>query len=163
MDNIIEERLFEVLPKDSYGFGQNIKSRLSYRNDKYYTLRIFNCFGPGEPRTRLIPKYLASESQFKIRDDRYFDYFGIDDLYTVVKHFTTATYKYAGLRDINCVYKDKVKISEFLSAFCETRGISNDGWAIESSSDLHYTGSGEKLNSLGLDLLGLKKCLERYR
>lgn len=163
LDRIVESRITERMPKDSYGFGQNIKSRLALHRDNYYTLRIFNCFGLGEPKTRLIPRFLASNSQFKIVNDRYFDYFGIDDLYTVVKHFSTVTYRYTPLRDINCVYNDKIKISEFLAMFCETRGISNDGWAIESSSDIHYTGSGDKLVNLGIDLLGLRKCLERYR
>jgi hypothetical protein len=106
---------------------------------------------------------LASDAEFKLSNDRYFDYFGIDDLYTVVKHFSTATYRYTPLHDVNCVYLDKIKISEFLSMFCETRGISNDSWSIESTSDLHYTGSGDKLVNLGIDLLGLEKCLERYR
>lgn len=163
LDRVAESKITERMPKDSYGFGQNIKSRLSRHRDNYYTLRIFNCFGPGEPKTRLIPRFLASESEFKISNDRYFDYFGIDDLYTVVKHYSVAKYRYTALRDINCVYNDKIKISEFLAMFCETRGISNDSWAIESSSDIHYTGGGDKLVNLGLDLLGLRKCLERYR
>ena len=163
LEKISESRIYDRLPADSYGFGQNIKSRLSSQRDNYYTLRIFNCFGPGEPKTRLIPRFLASDAEFKLSNDRYFDYFGIDDLYTVVKHFSTATYRYTPLRDVNCVYLDKVRISEFLSMFCKTRGISNDSWSIESTSELHYTGSGDKLANLGIDLLGLEKCLERYR
>jgi hypothetical protein len=72
-------------------------------------------------------------------------------------------YRYTMFRDVNCVYLDKIKISEFLAMFCKSRGISNDSWSIESSSDIHYTGGGDKLVNLGLDLLGLEKCLERYR
>ena len=163
IDAAPESYITDVMPADSYGFGQNIKSRLSLHRENFYTLRIFNCFGPGEPKSRLIPRFLASEAQFRLKDDRHFDYFGIDDLYTVVKHFSVTNYRYAALRDVNCVYRDKIKISDFLSTFCETRGIGNDSWMIDSVHENNYTGSGEKLDSLGLDLIGVKKCLERYR
>ena len=73
-----EEEIWHRLPKDCYGLSQNLRSRLSWSNDKFYNLRIFNCFGSGEIATRIFPKFLANfDKQFFITDNRYFDYFKI--------------------------------------------------------------------------------------
>ena len=84
INNASEFEIFSHLPSDSYGFGQNIKSRLCFEKDNFYTIRIFNCFGQREKETRLFPRLLSNQ---KITiHDRYFDYFSISDLCTVVDH-----------------------------------------------------------------------------
>jgi nucleoside-diphosphate-sugar epimerase len=163
MNCIDEAELFRSMPADSYGFGQNIKARLCAGRENFYTLRIFNCFGPGEQATRLLPRFIAAKSEFKISNDRYFDYFGIDDLYTVVKHYSVVKNIPAVLKDINCVYKDKIKISDFLGAYCDIHNIPRQYYSIDSTADINYTGNGEKLQALGLDLIGLNSSLERYK
>lgn len=163
MDSIDESELFRSMPADSYGFGQNVKARLCNSRENFYTLRIFNCFGAGEQGTRLLPRFMEAKSEFKIFNDRYFDYFSIDDLYTVVKHYSVVKNITNGFKDINCVYKDKVRISDFVGAYCDIHNIPKQYYSIDSTSDLNYTGSGEKLNALGLDLVGLHVSLERYK
>lgn len=152
IDNAAEDDIFTVLPADSYGFGQNIKSRLCHERDNFYTLRIFNCFGTHEADTRILKR-----PEFKITD-RYFDYFGIDDLITVVEHYLTADNL---PKDINCVYENKIKVSDFVKLYCK---IKNDDRDIEivANIDINYTGRAKNLSKLKLNLLGVEKCLMNY-
>ena len=152
IDNAAEEDIFKVLPTDSYGFGQNIKSRLCYERDNFYTLRIFNCFGTHEADTRILKR-----PEFKITD-RYFDYFGIDDLITVVEHYLTADNL---PKDINCVYENKIKVSDFVKLYCSIKNDARDIDIVEGI-DINYTGRAKNLSKLKLNLLGVEKCLMNY-
>lgn len=156
IDNATEETIFNVLPNDSYGFGQNIKSRLCFKKDNFYNLRIFNCFGLGEIKTRIFPKMI--ESKIKIYDDRYFDYFCVKDLCSVVDNCINSSWD---LKDINCVYSDKFKISEVANKFCRYQNLDYSPEVI-STSDKNYTGDATLLNSLGIKLFGLEHGLENY-
>lgn len=155
----LEEELFNEMPLDSYGWGQNLKSRLCYDKDNFYTIRIFNCFGKGEPEGRIFPRYLSKSETIKITNDRYFDYFGIQDLCTVIKSCIEDSWDF---KDVNAVYEDKYKISEVLSKFCEFNGLDKD-FEICSVSNNNYTGNFEKLKSLNLPLLGLNTALKNYQ
>jgi GDP-L-fucose synthase len=117
-----EISIFDRLPTDSYGFGQNIKSRLCFYERNFYTLRLFNCFGSGELSTRIFPKFLSkqNEDRFEIQNDRYFDYFSIDDLCKVVDSFILNNHT---VKDVNCVYSNKFKISEVLDTFCAVNNL----------------------------------------
>lgn len=154
-----EETIFNCLPKDSYGFGQNIKSRIAAETPGFYNLRIFNCFGKGEIKTRIFPKLLTDTLDgFAISNDRYFDYFCIQDLCTVVEHFVNNNEL---AYDVNCVYKNKYKISEVAKMFLTLHKIDKE-IIIESTSDNNYTGSGERLSELELPLIGLVQGLKNY-
>lgn len=149
--------IFKVLPADTYGFGQNVKSRICYETDNFYTIRIFNCFGQGEISTRLFPKYLDS-STFSINNDRYFDYFSIQDLCTVVEHCVNNTWS---IKDVNAVYSDKYKISEVLNKFCRLQNL-EPKFTVDSTSLNNYTGDSDPLNSLGITVQGLLHGLKNY-
>ena len=45
IDNVSESEIFNRMPRDSYGWGQNMKSRICAQTDNFYNIRIFNCFG----------------------------------------------------------------------------------------------------------------------
>jgi GDP-L-fucose synthase len=157
IDRVEESQLFNRMPKDSYGWGQNMKSRICADTDRFYNIRIFNCFGRGEPSTRLFPRYLNSDS-FTITNDRYFDYFSIQDLCRVVENCATHVWM---IKDVNAVYNEKYKISEVLSKFCELQNI-KPNFSITSTSENNYTGNGYKLSSLKIELLGLEHGLRSY-
>jgi len=156
--NVKEEELFSRFPTDSYGFSQNIKSRLCSEKDNFYNLRIFNCFGRGEIPTRIFPKYLTRSGPLEITNDRYFDYFCIQDLYTVINEFALNT---QSVKDVNCVYKDKFKISQVLEKFCTVNELPSE-FNVTSNSSTNYTGSGELLDSLNFNLIGLDQGLANY-
>jgi nucleoside-diphosphate-sugar epimerase len=149
--------IFKVLPTDSYGFGQNMKSRVCLETDNFYTIRIFNCFGQGEIVTRLFPKYLKSDN-FSISNDRYFDYFSIQDLCLTVEHCINNTW---AVKDVNAVYPTKYKISEILGKFCTLNNL-EPKFTVDSTSTNNYTGSSNPLNSLAIKLHGLEYGLKNY-
>lgn len=155
-----EELLHHYLPADSYGFSQNIKSRLCADKKDFYNLRIFNCFGKGEPSTRIFPRFISkqSEDRFEITDDRYFDYFCIQDLCTVVENFVVKDQLFP---DVNCVYNEKYKISDVVKMFANIHNL-KDNIAVVSTSNKNYTGNGKKLESFNFNLIGLEEGLRLY-
>jgi GDP-L-fucose synthase len=158
IDCALESDIFNVLPNDAYGFNKNIVSRLiADTSDKFFTLRIFGCFGPNEWQTRLLKRFLASSS-FTLDNDRYFDYVSIEDFLLVVKH---AIDNRIINFDCNVVYNDKLLLSQFLREFCNVHNIENN-FVVSSTSDKNYTGSATLLNSLNLQLSGLHAGLKNY-
>lgn len=159
IDHAPESLIFQRLPQHSYGFGHNIRSRLCSQKFKFYTLRIFGCFGPREKATRLLPRFLASGNEFTLDQDRYFDYISVQDLCSVVKSFVDNDHEVA---DVNCVYPgEKIKLSAFLEQFKTAHSIDKK-IHIGSTSVNNYTGDGQKLNSLGIKLDGLELGLRNY-
>ena len=152
-----EMEIFDVLPQDSYAFGQNMKSRMCYNRYNFYTLRIFNCFGNGEIPTRIFPRILKNSS-IEITNDRYFDYFSIQDFLKVVDHFVDTDPVF---KDVNCVYQEKYKISQVAEKFCKLNNVKSE-YIVLSESNNNYTGSGEKLAALEIPLDGLEKGLSEY-
>lgn len=155
-----EEQIFSVMPIDSYGFGQNMKSRIIWDTPDFYTIRIFNCFGLGEIPTRIFPKLLQSsqEQPVKITNDREFDYFGIRDLCKLTEYVLHNKPKY---KDINAVYTEKYKISDVLEKFCTLNNLDHN-YEIDSTGGNRYTGSGRILSDLPVQLLGLEHGLRYY-
>lgn len=160
INRVNESDIFHVLPKDSYGLGHNLKSRLCYDKDNFYTLRIFNCFGSGEIPTRIFPRFLNKEKGklFQIVNDREFDYFSIQDLCTVVEHYV---YNNNLPKDVNCVYEKKYKISQAMKLFCQMQNLPQD-ICITSTSMNNYTGNDQLLRSLKLPLSGLNYGFKNY-
>ena len=152
-----ETDLFKVLPEDYYGLSQNLRSRLCVNNN-FYNLRIFNCFGFGEIKTRIFPKILESDKPFTIVDDRYFDYFSIHDLCVVVEHFLTND---PSITDVNCVYETKLLISEVVKKFNDIHNLQKE-ILVQNRSPRNYTGDYKNLASLNLNLQGLESGLKNY-
>lgn len=153
-----ESDIFVKKPNDFYGLSQNLRSQLCFSTENFYNLRIFNCFGRNEISTRIFPRLLSSQYEFPINNDRYFDYFSIQDLCTVVDYFVCNT---SAVKDINCVYTKKYLISEVANKFIDMHKL-NFQIKIESKSNLNYTGDASKLNALGLNLNGLEHGLANY-
>lgn len=158
IENARETDIFVKLPEDSYGYGHNIMSRLCYEKDNFMTLRIFGCFGANEKNTRLIPKLLSTNEIFKISNDRFFDYISIQDLCIVTEYIIKND---VDLKDINCVYSQKIKLSDFLKTFIDIHAIKNK-IIIESESKFNYTGDSFRIDNLKIDLSGLNFGIQNY-
>ena len=154
--SVSEEEIFSRTPNDSYGYSKNTISRLCKDKDNFYTLRLFGCFGSAEPEFRLFKKF-KNQNEISIRD-RYFDYFSAEDYFRVVDYYINNN---SLPKDINCVYKSKLLLSTILNEFAKHH-CSNSKITITGTDFNNYTGDGQKLNSLNIDLLGLNKSLERY-
>lgn len=152
-----EEQIFLKTPTDHYGLSKNIVSRMSYNTDNFYTLRLFGLFGKTESKSRLLKKVLAGE-HIEI-NDRYFDYFYIKDLIPILDYFINKTPKY---KDINVVYPEKIRLSNFINQFCEIHGLTKSNIRISDTPGLSYTGSSSKLINLPINFSGLLQGLKDY-
>jgi len=160
IDLAMEHEIYNRFPIDSYGLGQNLRSRLADSTENFYNLRIFNCFGQGEISTRIFPKFLNTATDFRITDNRFFDYFSIHDLIQVVDYYLNETTPF--YKDINCVYPNKYRINEVLEMFRDIHNIKTK-IVIDTESKNNYTGDWKKLNNLPIKLTGLVRGLQDYK
>jgi GDP-L-fucose synthase len=151
IDRVEEGDIFYRYPKDSYGYSKNKISRISVELDNAYILRVFGCFDHTEPNFRLFAKHLNGD--LKSIDDREFDYISADDL---TKILLEVIFNDNIPRDINCVYREKLYLSDILNR------VSLSPFKINSVSEKNYTASGKLLSSLNLDLIGLDRSIQNY-
>lgn len=160
INNVLEIEITHKLPKDSYGYAKNIIARsIQSSNDKFVNLRIFGCFGNNELETRLLKRYVSTTDQvFYLNDDRYFDYISVQDYVKIVEYVIENRITKL---DCNCVYENKLLLSEFLSLFSTLKMIKTK-IIVQSTSEYNYTANSTILNSLNLRLLGLENGLKKY-
>jgi dTDP-4-dehydrorhamnose reductase len=158
-NNITESNESDILtaqPIDSYGYSKNLISRLVLTNDKFYTLRLFGCFDVTEPPIRLFHK-LKTETTINL-EDKQFDYFSAQDFYKVVTHYLNNHNLH---RDINCVYKEKLSLSDVIRIF---KYYHNTSSVINITGvGKNYTGNGSKLSETNIELKGLVNSIKEYK
>lgn len=163
ISNVNEYDMFNIVPTDFYGLSKNVISKLSVHYCASVNLRIFGCFYHNELSTRFIKNNISNYISHKpmiIHQDRYMDFFYIEDLVNVVNYFLNnppITYK-----DINMSYIKKYKLSDIANIINE---LSSHKVHINIENEdlgFNYTGNGQLLNSLNLSLkgieLGIKEC-----
>lgn len=161
LDNVQESMILQQCPADTYGLSKNIISRYVLQKPQFMTLRLFGCFANTEPSFRLFKKFLSG--QINWLQDRYFDYFSLADFAKVVEYFCRVE---SDIKDLNCVYQEKYKLSEILSKLKNYRNLAIP---IYTDGQLHhsYTGSSSLLDSLQKQqefprLEGIEKGLKKY-
>jgi GDP-L-fucose synthase len=147
IESALETDILTIQPKDSYGYSKNLISRLALEHEKFYTLRLFGCFHYSEHNFRLFKRVANGETVRII--DKQFDYFSAQDFCTVLEYYVNNQVEY---KDINCVYKEKLYLSQVL---LKIRPV-----AIIGQDILNYTGNGDRLASLNLPLLGLEESIK---
>ena len=150
-----ESDIFSRQPKDSYGYSKNIISRLCVEKEKFFTLRLFGCFGHGEPEFRLFQKFVK-QSQVDIVD-RYVDYISLVDFCLIVKHSLNNNVP----QDINCVYQEKYLLSKIFDIFQTIHNV-NTNLNIANVDSKNYTGCGNTLSELNLPINGLVQGIKNY-
>lgn len=151
-----EKDIFYKVPKSSYGLAKNLIARDITTQEKFCTLRLFGCFGPGEAETRLFKK-VANSKEFYYTN-RLFDYFTVQDFATVAQ-YVIDNKLYNGF-DINCVYPDKLYLDEILLLFNQIKGYNIP--LLVKDKGLSYTGSHKKLCEIDIPLIGLLKGMELW-
>jgi len=161
LDFISEVSIWEKYPNfGAYASSKNIIARLCDITDNYYTLRLFGCFGQNEPAFRIFTAYknsLLNNTVFQL-SDKYFDNFFIEDFCKVIEYFINYN---PAIKDINCVYTEKFKLSQQL----ELLSFVNN-WPINfkiKETGTNYTGCSKNLESLNLNLVGLTSGLKTYK
>jgi GDP-L-fucose synthase len=157
VDEACEEDIFKKSPVDHYGMSKNICSRISYLTDNFYNLRLFGLYHNNEPTRRLLPKIISSQPV--IIEDKYFDYFYLEDLLPVVNYYIKENPKF---KDINVVYPFKRTLKDFVLNFCKIKGISLENITFKELAGLNYTGNASKILQLGLNFSNIEETFKRY-
>ena len=168
ISNVNEYDMFNIIPTDFYGLSKNVITKLSTHHPIILNLRIFGCFYYNELSTRFIRNNINNYIKNKpiiIHHDRCMDFLYMEDLLNVIEHFIrTPVTCYT---DINMSYLKKYKLSDIANIINELSSHKVDINIENKISGLNYTGNGEKLNSLGLELKGLefgiKECYEHIK
>lgn len=145
-------------PSDSYGLSKNIIARLCLEKPNFCTLRLFGIFDSTEPDIRILKKcqiqqeITVNDCEFDMISAR--DFLRILDYYISVNEIT--------YQDINCVYSDKTTLESIVRHFASIHNANLRISINRSATPKNYSGSGQRLANLGLDLWGLNTGLEHY-
>lgn len=151
-----EDSIFHSMPEDSYGYSKNVIARMVRQREEFYTLRLFGCFHNTESNQRMLKKIGNNASEDWIIEDKYFDMFGLEDFARVVDYYLAA----GSVKDVNCVYQDKTKLLDTVKAFVNYHNIETT--ITSGPKGLSYSGNGDQLTDLNLNLIGLQSSIERY-
>jgi len=164
IDEAREGDVLNECPRDYYGLSKNlIAKRIHDINDNIVNLRIFNCFGEKELSDRMIKanciRHLREEEMI-VHSNKKMDFFYIEDLYKVVIYYLTRFEEGFPL-DLNLCYEEKLDLLGIAEAIKTLTGRPNNDKLIDKDSDFSYTGSSERLSSLGINLYGLESGILR--
>lgn len=144
----------------AYAFAKKlITARMN--GEKWFNLILYGCFGKHEKPSRLLQKYITAMEEFKIQNDRYFDYISIQDFANIVSAVVDNIDNMYMPKKIVCTYDKKMKISEFLSMFCDINNLEKR-YVVESESDIPYTGYSNLHEVPGLTLYGIGHGMREY-
>ena len=92
------------MPTDPYGLSKNIISKIIDAEPYFYNIRIYGIFDENELDTRFIKsniiRYINKEP-LKIHQNKIMDFFYMEDLITLVKHYINETHL---PKNIDCSY-----------------------------------------------------------
>jgi GDP-L-fucose synthase len=155
----------ESCPSDYYGLSKKIIKREIDKLENFYNLRIFGCFGPDESDTRFIKSAVRSVKEGKpieIHQNRYMDFIYIGDLCKVVEYYVENISKKTLAKDINLCYNNTKSLLDIANKINKLMGKSFKNVVVKQSGYCtEYTGDGQRLHSLDLQLCGLDKGIER--
>lgn len=154
-----ENDIFNYEPKYSYGYVKSEISRDLCQYEEFYNLRLFGVFHFTESNKRFFKKiYTYSRQDFHIPEDRFFDFINLEDLTPMIDIIMNGEAKH---RDINVVYKEKLKLSEMAHMF---NGItmSNTNIIVDNPDGNSYTGDFSRFYSYNTNKMGLPLGFLRY-
>lgn len=113
-------------PSDPYGMSKWLIDRRIETLPNAYSLRIWGCYGPGEPSTR-FSAVCKKEGHVVINQDKYFDFIDVEDVRKIVQEYVSC--KWEMPKVCNLVYPEKLLLSQWAEKFGAT-------WEIEDTSEL---------------------------
>jgi len=114
-------------PSDPYGMSKWLIDRRIETLPNAYSLRIWGCYGPGEPSTR-FSAVCKKEGHVVINKDRYFDFIDIEDVRKIVWEYVRVENTRKD-KECDLVYPEKLLLSQWAEKFGAT-------WEIEDTSEL---------------------------
>ncbi|MFA6016666.1 MAG: NAD-dependent epimerase/dehydratase family protein [Patescibacteria group bacterium] len=146
LKKVEESELGKFIPKDNYGLGKLICSKLSKDNKKITTILPFGIFGPGEDcQYKFIANSIVKNLlglPIKIKQDVIFDYLYIKNLIPIIKFFLKNK-KVSG--DFNISTTKSIKLTEIVDLINKNSKKASKVTIINKNLNFQYTGSNKKL------------------
>ena len=155
INNQTEDQIVHICPWKNYDFTKNTIARLCLEKPNFSNLRVFGIYDKSEPNYRLFKKII--NKQINYIDNRYFDYISANDFLSIINYYINDNFAY---KDINCVYKNKIKLPDLVNKFLEINNLKYNYNVMRSYKD--YTGDGDRLASLPIRLEGHDEGLKNY-
>ena len=159
INNCSEKEIYERNPNDYYGLSKNIITKVIYKYDKFFNIRIFGCFGEHEKKDRFIKaniNNILQNNPIIIHQDKYMDFISASDLCRILSHYIESDPDILP-KDLNAVYEQKYtlkNIAEMLKYYMNSESkivVQTDGL------DKPYTGCGKELKKMNLPLVGIEE------
>jgi nucleoside-diphosphate-sugar epimerase len=163
--NIMNRREDEIwtIPTDLYGFSKYVIYQRTMNHSNIYNFRIFNIFHINEEPDRFIKScFLAKQNntQITIYEDKYFDFVYETDFVRVLQYYLSEHSSQTLPKTFNLCYEKKYKLSEIAEKIIP---IENILILSSSSSKSNYSGNGDILESIGIQLDGFESGLDNYQ
>tara|TARA_R110000851_G_scaffold253451_2_gene405888 strand:+ start:405 stop:1253 length:849 start_codon:yes stop_codon:yes gene_type:complete len=164
IDMAVESDVLRSCPVDYYGLSKNIIAKRIYGIDEnIVNLRIFNCFSENELPDRMIKanclRHIQGEDMI-IHSDREMDFFYIEDFYRVICFYLENKREKIPI-DLNLCYEEKISLSGITDSIKRLTSSKNDVILLNEEKGLSYTGSPERLISIGIELNGFRKSITK--
>lgn len=159
--NINGESVFDRHPIDSYGLSKNLISRIGFFDDKFFNIRIYNVFNHDELPTRMISNSILNNLNQKniiIHQDRYMDFFHINDLISILKFYCQSNNL---PKNLDCSYDQMTKLSDIANIINEIGNFKSNILINQSNFGNSYCGNYQTLKSLGINLDGLRISIKK--
>jgi GDP-L-fucose synthase len=149
-------------PIDYYGLSKNIISRKLLNYPNYYNLRVYGLFGVDEGENRFFStaiKSIHENKSIEIFEDKYFDYFYILDLVTILEKIISSKTKNIP-HSLDIVYKEKLLLSDIAKILIKK--LNGRSEIIIKKNILGSSYIGKYSDAIkDLDLIGLDKGISQ--
>jgi len=145
LNKIHESSFGEELPKDAYGLSRYVMSELAKGYSNIINLRLFACYGQGDPKHKLVPSIIEQArkgNSVVLRQDCFFDYLYVKDIADVLIHFIEHDTLY---KNYNLCSGKRIKISSIAEEVCLQMGVNAAITCQKDGFNLEYTGSNDRL------------------
>ena len=149
-------------PTEYYGFSKSlIAKRIESINDNILNLRIWNVFGELEEENRMIKNNVNNYikgNDIVIHQDKWMDFFGVNDLFKVIKYIIDIGYKTLPNKTLDMCYAKKYRLSDIANLINNLSDTTSKVAIMKSGEGDWYSGNGftgapsaEQIDGLELD------------
>jgi GDP-L-fucose synthase len=142
---ICEDSLGEELPRDAYGLSRYVMNELAEGYSNIINMRLFACYGPGDPKHKLVPSVIEQVQRgdtVVLRQDCFFDYLYVTDIADVLVHFIEHDNRH---KNYNLCSGKRVQIKTIAEEVSCQMGVKAAIKCEKGGFNNEYTGSNERL------------------
>jgi nucleoside-diphosphate-sugar epimerase len=144
-----------------YGLSKRCINDIIKWDDKFINLRIFAVFDENELDTRFIKSALSNyinKKSIVIHQDKYMDFFAMQDLAKLVEHLCDASNIQVTNRVIDCCYNEKFKLTDVANFINSLSNYKCDIVVHNAIAGEDYTGFANTMPVV--EQIGLHKSIE---